>query len=108
MEFSKEKFKKLMVNQGLEKLANPNSENFEQLMRKQGLEGIAGKEGCVFIIRGRDEGDKDFKVLAEVETKEEMEDWYNSLGKLVIENGGEIKIDFEPSEMDKSGENKGE
>ena len=103
-----EQFKKLMESQGLEKLAKSTRENFEQLMKKQGLEGVAGKEGYVFIIRGRDEGDEDFKVLAEFEIKEEMEDWYNSLGKLVIEDGGEIKIDFELSEMNKSSENKGE
>ncbi len=97
-----EKFEKIMESQGLEKLAKSTRENFEQLMRKQGLEGVAGKEGHMFIVRGRDEEDENFKVLAEFNTKEEAEDWYNSLGQLVIEDGGEIKLDYGVSELNKS------
>ncbi len=90
-----------MVGQGVEKLTKSTAENFEQLMRKQGLEGVIGKEGYKFIIRGRDSKEDNFKVLAEFETKEEAEDWSNSFGKLVDEEGGEVKFDYGPSESEK-------
>lgn len=78
---------------------NNDVESFEHLMKRNGLEGIVGKEGYMFIVRGRDEDDEKFKVLMEFESKDEAEDWYNSLGRLVIEGGGELMIDYGPSEL---------
>lgn len=103
-EKTEKQFEQFMKNQGMDKLRRTTREQFEVLMKKEGLEDVTGKEGYVFIIRGRDEADKDFKVLAEFETKEEMEDWYNSFGKLVEQGGGEIKIDFEFSKLGKTEE----
>ncbi len=92
----------------LEEVFASDSESFENLIKRNGLEGIAGREGYVFIIWGRDEEDENFKVLAEFDTKEEAEHWYNSLGQLKIEIGGEMKIDYGPSELGESSENRDE
>lgn len=101
MEFSGEKFEKLMANQGVEKLARSTAENFEQLMKREGLQDIAGKEGYKFIIRGRDEEGEKLKFLEAFDTAEEARDWYNSIGQLVVETGGEITLDYEKLESNK-------
>lgn len=102
MEFSEDKFRKLMADQGAENLVKSTAENFEQLMKKNGLESIAGKEGYKFIVFGRDEENEDFKALAEFDTKEEAEYWYNTLGQLQLaERGGEMKISYGASKLDK-------
>lgn len=101
MEFSGEKFEKLMASQGVEKLAKSTAENFEQLMKREGLLDVAGKEGYKFIIRGRDEEGENPKFLEEFDTAEEARDWYNSIGQLVVETGGEITLDYEKSELNK-------
>lgn len=101
MEFSEEKFKKLMAGQGAEKLVRTTAENFEELMKKNGLENVAGKEGYKFIIHGRDEEGEQFRVLEEFDTAEEARDWYNSVGQLVVEAGGEITLDYGPSKLEK-------
>ncbi|MBU6141865.1 hypothetical protein KGO95_01940 [Patescibacteria group bacterium] len=92
-------FEKLMKREGMEKVMKPTAEAFEQLMRKSGLEGIAGKEGEKFIVRGKDEGDSDFKVLAEFDTAKEAEEWYGTVGQLVIEGGGALLLEYGPSEL---------
>lgn len=101
MEFSGEKFEKLMASQGVEKLAKSTAENFEQLMKREGLQDIAGKEGYKFIVHGRDEEGEQFKVLEEFDSIEEARDWYNSFGQLVVETGGEITLDYKKSELNK-------
>lgn len=108
MEFSEDKFKKLMAEQGVGKLAKSTAENFEQLMKKNGLENIAGKEGHKFIVRGRDEENEDFKFLAEFDTIEEARDWYDSVGQLVVEEGGELRLNYEMSESFQFGKEKEE
>lgn len=90
-----------MANQGVENLVKSTAENFEQLMKKNGLEGVAGKEGYKFVIRGRDEEGEKLKFLEEFDTAEEARDWYNSIGQLVVETGGEITLDYEKSGLNK-------
>lgn len=90
-----------MANQGAESLVKSTAENFEQLMKKNGLEDIAGKEGYKFVIRGRDEEGEKLKFLEEFDTAEEARDWYNSIGQLVVETGGEITLDYEKSGLNK-------
>ncbi len=92
-------FEDLMKREGMERLTKPTAETFEQLMRKSGLEGIAGKEGEKFIVRGKDEDDKEYKVLAEFDTAEEAEEWYGTVGQLVIEGGGALLLEYGPSEL---------
>lgn len=92
-------FEQLMKNQGMEQLHKPTREQFEELMRREGLENVMGKEGHVFIVSGRDKDKKEFKVLAEFNTKEEAEDWYNSLGQSIVEEGGEIRMHYGPPEL---------
>lgn len=90
-----------MASQGAESLVKSTAENFEQLMKKNGLEDIAGKEGYKFVIRGRDEEGEKLKFLEEFDTAEEARDWYNSIGQLVVETGGEITLDYEKSGINK-------
>ena len=100
-EGSEKRFEQIMSVEGMDKLRKTTREQFEELMKRKGLEGVVGKEGYSFIVRGRDEGEKDFKMLAEFDTKEEAEDWYNSLGQLIVEEGGEIRMHYGPSELNK-------
>lgn len=96
-------FEQLMKNQGMEQLRKPTREQFEELMKKNELDKVARKEGHVFVVSGRDEDKREFKPLAEFETIEEARDWYNSLGQLIVEEGGEIRMHYGPPELPPQG-----
>ncbi|GEM_PF-2168516 len=73
-------------------------ERFEEILRRAGEEHLLGKEGYKFIISGRDAKSEPFKVLAEFDTIVEAQDWYKTFSDYIEEDGGELRIDYGPSQ----------
>ena len=99
-------FENFMKREKMEKLMQSPAERFEELLKKSGLENITGKEGYKFIVYGKNEGDVQFMVLAEFDTVDEARDWYDSLGQIVTDEGGELAMNYGPSESRKNEEEK--
>ena len=67
-------------------------EKFEKLMKRHGNENLVGGD-YEFIVRGKDSPDDEFKVLASFDTPDEARDWYDSLGQIILQGGGQLELD---------------
>ncbi len=98
MESIEKKYKEMAAAGEVEKAKELVRGKFEDLMHKNLMGGQLGKEGYVFSISGRDKDDPDFEVLEDFDTADEARDRYYSLGRMIIEEGGELKLDYLPKD----------
>ncbi len=81
---------------------NPaDTRKFEDLIKNILTEKELGKEGYVFVCKGKERGEKDFRPLVEFDTADEAWDWYDSYGKWIMEDGGEVTVEYGLPELKK-------
>lgn len=93
------------LNQGKEvprSEKNPaDTKKFEDLIKNILTEKDLGKEGYVFVCKGKERGEKEFRPLVEFDTADEARDWYDSYGIWIMEDDGEVKVEYGPAELKK-------